>query len=334
MDYSHDFYEKNREGIRKSAKVIVPLVLDLLKPASVVDVGCGPGTWLSVFHESGIEDYLGLDGQWVDVEQLKIPLERFRRTDLSQPVLLDREFDLVVSLEVAEHLPAQAADGFVRSLTGLGRAVLFSAAIPYQGGVHHVNEQWPGYWIERFAANGFEAVDAVRHRIWNDPAVEFCYAQNTFIFARRDFLEGSAALTRERQEAGAHLLPLVHPRKYLDVIDWHASIHTMAKELSAVLGPDGSCIFVDEDNFRPAMAGGRRLLPFLEKDNEYWGAPESDEAAVKELERLRRSGAGFIAFAWPAFWWLDYYKGLHAHLAANARPVLRNERLIVFSLRT
>jgi hypothetical protein len=45
------------------------------------------------------------------------------------------------------------------------------------------------------------------------------------------------------------------------------------------------------------------------------------------------AGAGFIVFAWPAFWWLDHYAGLHRHLRAHFRCVLENDRLVVFDLR-
>src|SRR5688572_26586138 len=104
--YTVRFYEERREGARRSARAIVPIVLDLLRPRSLVDIGGGEGTWLAVFREHGVEDVLGVDGPWVDRSRLEIPAGRFREADLTQPIRLDREFDLTVSLEVAEHLPA------------------------------------------------------------------------------------------------------------------------------------------------------------------------------------------------------------------------------------
>jgi hypothetical protein len=92
----------------------------------------------------------GVDGEYVNIKTLAIPEERFIPYDLKRPYRIDRAFDLVVSLEVAEHLPADCAETLVDSLTGLGSVVLFSAAIPYQGGEHHINEQWPEYWIRLF----------------------------------------------------------------------------------------------------------------------------------------------------------------------------------------
>ena len=73
---------------------------------------------------------------------------RFRKTvssqrDLAQPLQIDRRFDLALSLEVAEHLPPECGSEFVQTLTDLSSVILFSAAIPFQGGTDHLNEQWP-----------------------------------------------------------------------------------------------------------------------------------------------------------------------------------------------
>src|SRR5215467_13018648 len=137
--YTVDFYKIHRQGSRRSASQIVPLVLELVQPKSVIDVGCGVGAWLSVFNECGVEDFYGLDGEYVDRNMLEIPHQRFLAVDLTKPIQLNRQFDLVVSLEVAEHLPDNCAEMFVDSLTKLGRVILFSAAIPHQGGTRHVN---------------------------------------------------------------------------------------------------------------------------------------------------------------------------------------------------
>src|SRR5919108_2535643 len=164
--YTEAFYECHRGGARSSAGVVVPMLIDLFGPRSVVDVGCGIGTWLAAFREHGVADVCGVDGDWVERAALEIPVERFVAADLTRPLRLDRTFDLVLSLEVAEHLPPASADTFIDSLTRLGAAIVFSAAIPLQGGVDHVNEQWPEYWVERFAARGYEAIDGLRPRIW------------------------------------------------------------------------------------------------------------------------------------------------------------------------
>jgi hypothetical protein len=221
--YTSEFFEAHRAGARRSAGAVVPLVLRLVQPHSVVDVGCGQGAWLAVFREHGVEDILGVDGDYVDRRQLEIPAERFRPHDLIWPLRLEWVFDLVVSLEVAEHLPAACADAFIDSLTRLGPVVLFSAAVPFQGGTDHVNEQWPAYWAGRFDRHGYRPVDCLRRRIWANDAVAWWYAQNTFLYVEQSYLEACPALRREYEAAGPAALPLVHPTRYREWVEWRLS---------------------------------------------------------------------------------------------------------------
>lgn len=206
--YTRDFFAEQRSGSAASARQIVPIVLEMTRPRSVIDVGCGIGTWLEVFAEYGIDDFLGIDGEYVDSSQLLIPPERFLARDLRQPVIVGREFDLAVSLEVAEHLPEEVARRFVESLARLAPAVLFSAAIPGQGGVDHLNEQWPQYWAEMFFEHDFVVFDVIRPRFWHHPDVAWWYAQNTLLFLKRP----------DRSESGgdhtSDVNALVHPRLY------------------------------------------------------------------------------------------------------------------------
>jgi SAM-dependent methyltransferase len=218
--YRADDYLAWQANADSSARVVVPLVRELVGPESVIDVGCGTGAWLAAFREAGIDDVVGVDGSTVDLEMLQIPRERFRVHDLEEPLELERRFDLVMSLEVAEHLPEAAAETFVASLVGLGSVILFSAAIPGQGGVHHVNEQWPDYWAERFAAHGYVPVDCVRRRIWSEDGVAWWYAQNILLFVARDELERSPRLMAEHEIAGGSQLAVVHPVKYQYLRDW------------------------------------------------------------------------------------------------------------------
>jgi SAM-dependent methyltransferase len=168
----------------QAARVVVRLLQERLKFTSVLDVGCGVGLWLREFVAVGVTDIQGVDGAWVPRERLAIPHQAFRAHDLSQPVRFGREFDLVLSLEVAEHIPAEASDRFLDTLVAHGPTVVFSAAIPGQGGFQHVNEQVQDYWIERFRARGYVAYDVIRPLIWNDPAVPYYYAQNMLVFSR------------------------------------------------------------------------------------------------------------------------------------------------------
>lgn len=219
--YTEDFYEFVRDGSIKSAKEIIPIIFELISPKSVIDVGCGKGTWLSVFQEHGIEDIWGVDGDYVNTKNLEIPQDRFLSFDLKSPFSLDKRFDLVVSLEVAEHLPSDCAETFVDSLTQLGEVILFSAAIPFQGGTEHLNEQWLDYWAKYFQEKGYVAIDCIRNRVWQNINVEFWYAQNILIFAKSDSLElpKFSLLKKQFDINKSNQLSIVHPKKYLEVIE-------------------------------------------------------------------------------------------------------------------
>ena len=215
--YTKEYYQALREGARRSAEAIVPLVMGLLHPRSVIDVGCGDGTWLSVFRRHGVREILGIDREYVTGEILEIPEKEFLPHDLRFPLSVDREFHLVVSLEVAEHLPGACAETFVDSLTHLGPAILFSAAIPFQGGTDHVNEQWPDYWVELFGRKGFVALDPIRKQVWQHADVECWYSQNILLFVKRDYLEERPELQAERKDTRGSQLSLVHPRMFLEM---------------------------------------------------------------------------------------------------------------------
>ena len=185
--------------------------MELVGPSSVVDLGCGIGTWLAVFRRHGVDDVLGVDGEWVPLDSLEIPRERFVAARLDRPLRLDRRFDLAVSLEVAEHLPESAAKQLVASAVALAPCVLFSAAIPHQGGRQHVNEQWLEYWAERFSDHRYVVVDSIRPRVWSNESVAYWYRQNAVLYVHEDTLASTPALPRERERTVVTMLSVVHP---------------------------------------------------------------------------------------------------------------------------
>lgn len=207
--YDADFYETLDAEVRGSAEVIVPLVVGLLRPESVLDVGCGRGTWLCVFRDAGVAQIVGVDGPHISAGDLEIPADAFVARDLTQAFDLGRRFDLAVSLEVAEHLPADLAQTFVASLVAHAPAVLFSAAIPFQGGAGHVTERWPSYWADLFAVHGYVPVDIVRPAVWSDEQVAFWYAQNTMLYLDKTHARLDAL--REHASRAERPLDVVHP---------------------------------------------------------------------------------------------------------------------------
>jgi SAM-dependent methyltransferase len=160
--------------------------MSLLKPRSIVDVGCGDGAWLAEFTQRGVTIVLGVDGAYVDKSQLGIPANTFLDRDLELPLELEQTFDLAICMEVGEHLSPSRASSLVSDLTRLAPVVVFSAAIPFQGGTNHLNEQWATYWNDLFVAKKFQAIDCLRARFWNDTSVEFWYRQNMMLYVSND----------------------------------------------------------------------------------------------------------------------------------------------------
>ena len=183
--YDDSFFQWVDLSALRSAERVVPVVCGLISPKSVLDVGCGRGAWLTVWHaQHGVERVLGVDG--VSAEQLKaIPARDFiRSVDLEAGFSVGERFDLVQCLEVAEHLSPEAAPLLIRSLVLHSDVILFSAARPGDGGEHHVNEQEPEYWRGLFSAHGFQLYDAIRQRIAGDAIIDPWYRYNTFIFTK------------------------------------------------------------------------------------------------------------------------------------------------------
>ncbi len=209
--YTSEFFAWGVDRTRSSAEAIVPVVMQRVSPRSVVDFGCGLGVWLETFALHGVDDYVGVDGPWVPREALHFRHERFVPARLDRPLDLGRQFELAVALEVAEHLPEHRAKGFVRNVIEHAPCVLFSAAIPHQGGTDHINEQWPDYWAERFAAHGYAVVDGIRPLIWSNPEVLPFYRQNVVMFATPEFIAARPLLARDRERTVDGQLSLVHP---------------------------------------------------------------------------------------------------------------------------
>jgi SAM-dependent methyltransferase len=181
--YSNEFFAGQVEGSSRSASVVVPMVLSLLPEVrSVVDVGCGVAPWAAEFAAKGVPEVWGVDGDYVDRSQLRIPSERFLPRDLTKPLQIERRFDLAVCLEVAEHLPESRAAGLVADLVAMAPCILFSAALPGPVGTHHINSQYLEYWVDRFRTHGYEGIDPIRPRVWGNRSVEWFYQQDVVMF--------------------------------------------------------------------------------------------------------------------------------------------------------
>ena len=184
--YDTKFFDKFESLSHRAAIEMLPEILRRIKPQSIVDLGCGEGVWLSVVNNINPSiEILGIDGEYVKKEELKISEQFFSAADISKPVKYDKKFDLAISLEVGEHINKVDADQFIDNLVGLADVILFSAAIPGQGGEYHVNEQWQNYWIEKFEAKGYSPDLSVRNFFWNNGKISPWRRQNIILFSRQ-----------------------------------------------------------------------------------------------------------------------------------------------------
>jgi hypothetical protein len=217
-DLSPETRDAVREGAITSAYAVMPIVLatTLPPPETVLDVGCGEGHWLDATAE-GLESWgadrhelVGADLPTVRPEHHPSEMPRWHFTswdaelgmELPEPLGGDY-WGLTLCLETAEHLTPEAGRWLVRELCRVSELVVWSAAIPGQGGDGHVNEQWPSYWAEAFDSQAWHLEDPWRSTLWGASDVEPWYQQNLLLAAPG------------RTDRGAWPPHLVHPAIYL-----------------------------------------------------------------------------------------------------------------------
>lgn len=172
-----------------SPPIILPYVCRLIEVNSAIDVGCGLGVWIEQLLQMGINDVMAVDAEWFNEDFIKehVGTNKIVVHNLEEGVFHSgRRFDLAICLEVAEHVTSKHSNNVVETLVDNADTILFSAAIPCQGGQGHVNEQWPTYWREKFNHYGYDFVDVIRPYIWNNANVYQWYKQNTFLVAKYD----------------------------------------------------------------------------------------------------------------------------------------------------
>ena len=205
INYTHDSNLHNP----KDALEILPIIFEIVKPKSIIDIGCGNGSWLNAAKSLGVTNVQGVDGIQVEVEELLIEKKEFLKHDLSKSLNLKKTYDLAISLEVAEHLTETAAETIIETLCTHSGVVLFSAAIPDQGGDHHYNEQWPDYWQSIFKKQDYLAFDIIRPKIWNNKKIFWWYKQNTILYVHKEH-----KLIESLGEGVPKVQSLVHPQLY------------------------------------------------------------------------------------------------------------------------
>lgn len=207
-NYDSNFYNEMELLSVTSAKDLIPILMDRYRPSSVADVGCGTGAFAHELISLGVEDVVGYEGDWMKNTQTILSKSKYVYCDLTRKIDASRVFDLCLCLEVAEHIDKSKARTLVDSLTALSSRIVFSAAIPKQGGNHHINEQWPEYWAKLFAEKGFLLDWDPRISIWDNHNIAACYRQNLLVF------------TRGTSQEIKYPISLVHPEIWGDALKY------------------------------------------------------------------------------------------------------------------
>ena len=215
--YRQMFAAHARERDRRAgwAAAIAAEVCAHRRPDRVIDVGCGLGFFLAAMAapEGAGAEVTGVDADWVAGEATEIPRERYVLHDLERPFAVRGRFDLAACLEVAEHLSAARGPGLVADLTALSDWVLFSAAIPGQGGRGHINCRWQSYWADRFAERGYACYDPFRRALAAIPGMAPWFSQNLLLYVREGAeIPASLAPHRIAPQAADMVLPHFHRR--------------------------------------------------------------------------------------------------------------------------
>ena len=305
----------------------IPTIIHLvrqLRPKSILDVGVGFGKWGHLFREyTDINDAEQDPARYrrnnwrVRIEGIEghaaylTPMHRYLYDQIhigDARVLVKTlpHFDLVFMGDVIEHLEKRAGLRLLRDALKKANKAVIVTTPKYETGQ------------AESCANKLE-----RHRsLWS---------ANDF-----DSFERAKIKTIDRATLLAVILkpgtrsvecspPMPAPRKVVQ------RLQKCRDEIVRLIPTRTPFILVDEEQLRGALPH-RHAIPFLEKDGEYWGPPADDATAIREMERLRRAGARFIAFTWPSFWWLEHYAGFSRHLRENFAPVLKNRILITYHL--
>lgn len=231
--YTAEFYEHLDQTTRYAACLMLGHLENWVGPfGSVVDFGCGTGTWISVASQQGVQETLGIEGRWLDPKLAVVPEDQLLLTDLEDRVELPRRYDLAISLEVAEHLSAGRGASFVGDICAASDLVMFSAAVPGQGGTRHVNERPQSYWCSMFSAFSYTCFDVMRPVIWDDAQIPFWYRQNTLLFAKRQTDEEMRLRGMVCKLSTGWPLDIVHPELLLTVCQRRTGVRSAVAHLA------------------------------------------------------------------------------------------------------
>jgi SAM-dependent methyltransferase len=300
----------------------------------IIELGCGSGRITKLLSEH----YPGAAITALDLspEQLEVASRYcagrgnigFGQYDFySGAPLPGSGYDAAVAIEVFLHHPRTLVRALVEKLSANSNYIVnidWSEAWPWRTPEH--------VWVHDYHAVYAEA--GLRCATFALPEKIDGMQQRLFI-ASKKMTHEMVRLLEMAEEAAAAAFAAQNPGSVSMVARWAEQLQDATAEIRELVPVGNAFILVNDDQWgNEAELAGLRVIPFLEREGRYWGPPDNDQTAIRELERLRQAGASHIVFAWPSFWWLDYYNGLRNHLQSNFPCLLSNERLVVFGLKS
>ena len=300
---------------------------------NIIELGCGAGRITRLLAEN----YPGVRITALDLSPDMIALAKSRCADYpgvrfeqydfySNAPLPGSGYDAAVAVEVFLHHPRKLVRALVEKLSAIS---LYIMNIDW-------SEAWPWKTPEHVWVHDYEAVYAeagLRCAAFVLPQKVEGMQQKLFIASKR--MTHEMVHLREMAETAASALQAAQNAATSGAALWAEQLQRATAEILRLVPVGDTFILVNDDQWgNDAEFAGRRVIPFLEHQGRYWGPPDTDQTAIRELERLRQAGASHIIFAWPSFWWLDYYSGFVNHLRSNFSCLVSNERLVAFKLKS
>ncbi|MDE1817913.1 MAG: glycosyltransferase [Thaumarchaeota archaeon] len=166
--YYENYYDKysgtrpyTRENFLPFFKEIANRIVKEFSPKTVLDAGCAMGYLVESLRDLGIEAY-GFDISDYAINQARTNIRKYvKKQSILDPI--DKQYDLIVCIEVLEHLPEQMMERAIENLCQNTSAILFSSTPDDKTEPTHQNVQDPGYWASHFAKFGF--IEQVNHDV-------------------------------------------------------------------------------------------------------------------------------------------------------------------------
>lgn len=166
-------------------KVLKPVFNILGVPASLLDIGGGAGSWCATAKDLGVQRVCLVDACPPNQVIPELSHDEQVQANLEAGIPNMGRFDLAICIEVIEHLTDDAANRLIGQMASCTNFVLFSAAIPGQGGIGHISERFHDYWHAKFSLFQFETYDVVRPMLISSSDIASIHRQNLFLYAKK-----------------------------------------------------------------------------------------------------------------------------------------------------